>query len=344
MKFYFLTLWLIGFSIFNAHAFAQMIELKSKTDEKPPVIVIKSPYDYERNISLKVNSGEYKDDREALIALVSKMDIRTPSGLRVLNNLAVNKEHNVVIGYCGGTSEIVKATKLTHGVQLITSFKQITGQFVAPPKSKVAVTNTLGQKLCYDYESVQTAMPKMSFALLLDKSGSMSDEIQNVKVAANAFLSALPVSAQCSVLSFDTNWNSHGAENQNCRLGKFDFSALQGGGQTDIYGVLKERYQSFQHPSFKDHQKAVIVITDGYTMSNAGKDELINLKDDVLTFVYFIGGSKRDDLEGIADHFLSKADDVKSSLSQYFKSLSTAFTSQRVITVKPCPASALGAL
>ncbi len=81
----------------------------------------------------------------------------------------------------------------------------------------------------------------------------------------------------------------------------------------------------------------MIIITDGYTMNDeALKQELLGMKKDILTFVYFIGGNKKDDLEELTDHFISQGGDVEQSLSQYFSVIGQAYNSQKVLSVHSC--------
>ncbi|MBL4623174.1 MAG: hypothetical protein JKY89_12330, partial [Immundisolibacteraceae bacterium] len=82
------------------------------------------------------------------------------------------------------------------------------------------------------------------------------------------------------------------------------------------------------------------ITTDGYTLSDeARKKELIALKNNALTFVYFVGDEKRDDLEGIADHFISRGGNLRSNLSQYFKVLGRGYNAQKVLNVRECSGS-----
>ena len=66
----------------------------------------------------------------------------------------------------------------------------------------------------------------------------------------------------------------------------------------------------------------------------------LNNKNGILTFVYFIGGNHKDDLEGITDHFISQGGNVKQSLSHYFSAIGLAYKSQKVLSVKPCSGGA----
>ncbi|MCU7859115.1 MAG: hypothetical protein KZQ86_04625, partial [Candidatus Thiodiazotropha sp. (ex Lucinoma kastoroae)] len=119
--------------------------------------------------------------------------------------------------------------------------------------------------------------------------------------------------------------------------GGFGFETIEAGGGTDIFTPLKDVYTTLSGSYFRDYQKAVVIITDGYTMNDkALRQELLGLKKDILTFVYFIGGNKKDDLEGLTDHFISQGGDVSKSLSQYFDAIGQAYKSQKVLNVHSC--------
>jgi len=169
----------------------------------------------------------------------------------------------------------------------------------------------------------------------------MASTINKVKAAANGFLNLLPPSAQCSVASFNTTWSYGHTHFQACNSGGFGFENIVASGGTDIYAPLKDAYLTLAKPAFNKHQKAVLILTDGYTLSDeVRKSELLRLRGDVLTLVYFVGGAGRNQLEGITDHFVAEGGDISQSLDQYFQSVSQAYNTQKVLTVQSCMASA----
>ncbi len=322
---------------FGAGAQEPAIKIIDRSAQNSPVIVIKSQFNFEQDISLKLSTDPRFSVSDIMIETISKVGMVDANGIIITSGFDIDLENALVIAYSGGSSEIIQIAQLPDGFQVIGSFKDINGNFVSPPKSSLAVYNTNGEKLCFDYKTVLQSAPKMAFTLLLDRSGSMAVNLDKVKQTATNFLNILPQNALCAVASFDTKSHYAHKNYQACNGGGFGFDKIKSGGGTDIYTPLKEAYQTLSRPYFSAHQKAVIIITDGYTLSDKKrKDELLALKGSALTFVYFIGGDKRDDLEELTDHFIAQGGNVAQSLSQYFSAIGQAYNAQKVLSVKAC--------
>ena len=313
------------------------ISVHSRTENAPVKIIVRSAYDFEQEISFKVKTDPKMSVSDVLIKMISKIGMVDAHGVEIISGFDIDPVHNLVLAFSGGTSEIIKTAKMPGGLQIIGSFKDADGNFVSPPAGALAVYNTHGEKLCFDYETVQQAAPKMGIAILLDRSGSMTGNIESVKNTAQDFLNILPQSAECAVGSFNTSLHYEHTHYQSCSGGRFGFETIEAGGGTDIFVPLKDAYTVLSGEHFQDYQKAVIIITDGYTMNDeALKQELLGMKKDILTFVYFIGGNKKDDLEELTDHFISQGGDVEQSLSQYFTVIGQAYNSQKVLSIRNC--------
>lgn len=313
------------------------ISINSRIDKAQPVIIIRSKHDFEQNISLKMKTNPALSASDVLIRAISKYGMVDAKGIEITSGFDVDAANNLVVAFSGGTSEIIKTSRLQGGFQVIGSFKDRSGNFVSPPINSLAVYNTGGEKLCFEYEAKQAAMPKSAFALLLDRSGSMGINLEAVKQTAEDFLKNLPKNSECAVASFDTSFHYAHKKYQACGGGGFGIKEISVGGGTDIYTPLKDAYQTLSQQYFSMHQKAVIIITDGYTVSDeARKLELLNLKGNILTFVYFIGGNKKDDLEEITDHFIAQGGNVAQSLSKYFGTIGQAYSTQKVLNVRTC--------
>jgi len=323
----------------SALAQEQSIKLIDRSEQATLKIVVSSIYDFEKELSLKFKTDPRMDASDVLIKMVQKFAMTDTKGVQIKSGFDIDMKNNLVVAFSGGTSEIIKTAQTPDGFQIIGSFKDSGGNFISPPPGSLAVYNLRGEKLCFDYHKVSKTEPAMSFALLLDRSGSMSGHIEDVKKTANEFLNILPASAMCAVASFNGSWE-YGHENyQPCSGGGFGFEGIEASGGTDIYAPLKAAYKTLSGPSFNGQQKAVIIISDGYTIANPqAKSELIGLKKDVLTFVYFIGGNKKDELKGLTDHFIARGDNVRASLSQYFTALGRAYNTQKVLSVRSCKA------
>lgn len=321
----------------SAQAQEAAINIVSRTTQNQPIIIIKSPFSFEKDISLKLNTDPNFDASDILIETISKFKMTDAHGLIIQSGFDVDLKNNLVMAFSGGISEIIRTNPLPDGFQVIGSFKDANGNFVSPPVGSLAVYNTRGEKLCFEYDTITKTPPKMAFTLLLDRSGSMVKNLDAVKKTATDFLNILPKTADCAVASFDTTFHYAHKYYQACGGGGFGIQDIKIGGGTDIYTPLKSAYLTLSRPHFSTHQKAVIIITDGYTLSDEQrKQELLSLKGNVLTFVYFIGGHKRDDLEKLTDHFIAQGGDVKQSLAQYFGAIGQAYNTQKVLNIHSC--------
>ena len=219
------------------------------------------------------------------------------------------------------------------------------GRLVQPPASRIAAYRTGGEWLCFDYETIEVAAAPMVFVLWIDRSGSMAGVMEAVKDTARHFLNILPAHAECLVGSFSDD-RSPAAKNGGggqCSPENFDLDAITAGGGTDIYEPLADSYRTLGYASFRDHQKAVIVITDGRittdpAQSSARKSALLAQKRDAPTFVYWLGDREETHLPGLADHFIDNRGDVRAGLMRYFDILGAAYKKQTVLTIKACPA------
>lgn len=317
------------------------ISITSRADNPAPKIVLRSAFDFEKSISLKVRLDPKLLPSDVLIKTVSNIGMTDANGVRIVSGFDVDVENDLVVAFSGGTSEIIRTYSAPGGFEIVTSFKDKNGNFVSPPADKLALYTVGGKRLCFDYKTIAQSTQKIAIALRLDRSGSMATNIEAVKSTAQEFLDILPSSAECGVASFDTEVTYTHEYFQPCNGGGFKLDTIQVGGGTDIYSALKSAYSDLSQSYFDGYQKAVIVITDGYTMSNfLLKQELLKLKKDILTFVYFIGGDKKDDLEELTDHFIAEGGDIRQSLSQYLGALGQAYNAQKVLSVKSCPGSA----
>ena len=313
------------------------INVIDRTAQGNPIIVIHSLFNFEQDISLKLNTDTNFDISDILIKTISKFNMVDTNGIIINSGFDVDIQNNLVLAFSGGTSEIIRTNPLPNGFQVIGSFKDVNGNFVSPPLGSLALYNTHGEKLCFDYETIIQSPPKMAFTILIDKSYSMVDEFSDVKKTASEFLNILPPSALCAVASFDVNWEYTHKGYQYCAAENFGIDAIQIGTATDIYAPLKDAYLKLSQPRFTGYQKAVIIITDGHMVADPiRKQELLSLKGDTHTFVYFIGGKQRAHLEGLTNQFLEQRGNVKHSLLRYFGAIGKAYNSQKVINIRNC--------
>lgn len=319
----------------NCYAQETSISIRSLTQGQYPKIIIRSNYDFEKEISLKVKRDPRYLPSDVLIKMVSEMGMQDAKGVLITSGFDIDLEHDLVLAFSGGSSEIINAQQTSKGLAITASFKDKQGNFVSPPSGSLALYTTGGEKLSFEYTKVTKTPPKMAFVLLLDRSGSMAEVISDVKSSAQDFLKILPASAECAVASFNGTFSYHKNVYQSCNKGDFQLNSIEAGGKTDLYTPLLSAYQSLSQEYFKDYQKAVILITDGQIPPDEVlRMKLISTKKDVLTFVYFLGEKNDQELIGLANAFLTPSSDIKASLDEYFHSLGSAYNFQKVLKVK----------
>ncbi|MCU7858324.1 MAG: hypothetical protein KZQ86_00515, partial [Candidatus Thiodiazotropha sp. (ex Lucinoma kastoroae)] len=171
---------------------AAQISIIDRTQQREPIIIIQSKYNFEQEISLKVKTDPKLSVSDILITTLSKIGMSDVRGVKIKSGFDIDLQNNLVVGYSGGTSEIIKTARSPNGLQVISSFKDRNGNFISPPKDRLAIYSTSGEKLCFSYETAKHTAPKMGIAILLDRSGSMAANISKVKNSAQDFLSVLP--------------------------------------------------------------------------------------------------------------------------------------------------------
>lgn len=313
------------------------IMINARSDQTQPVIILRSPYDFEKAISLKMQTDPALSASDVLIRAISKFGMVDAHGITITAGFDVDVVNNLVVAFSGGSAEIIRAARTSNGFQVIGSFKDRNGNFVSPPMGSLAVYTTGGEKLCFDYEVATQELSKMVFMLLVDRSGSMVSVMDDVKDSAAEFLKSLPPTAMCAVSSFSDGFTYHNERYENCNSGNFKLGDLAAGGGTDLYTPLLRGYQSLAQDDFKDYQKAVIIITDGQIMPSAAlADQVLAAKQGALSFVYFLGEKEEAALVYLSDAFLNSTSDLKNHLDQYFHALSTGYQTQKVLNIHSC--------
>jgi hypothetical protein len=275
--------------ITSAGSFGQeaAISITSRTDNTAPIITLRSRYDFEQSISLKVRTDPKLLPSDVLIRTVSNIGMTDARGIRITSGFDIDLDNDLVVAFSGGTSEIIRTQQTPNGLQIITSFKDSNGNFVSPPADSLAVYTIGGRK--------------------------------------------------CAVASFNSGYSYHNNVYQNCNAGDFKLDSLVAEGGTDLYRPLASAYDSLNQSYFDNHQKAVIVITDGQIgTDDALRQQVEAAKNNTLTFVYFLGLREDRYLTGLADAFLHSTSDISQNLTRYFHSLSAAYRTQKVLSVQEC--------
>lgn len=320
------------------------ITLHSTAQQQPPKIILHSAYDFKREISLKVNPDPVFMPADVLLKTLSRFELFDSNGVRITSGFDVDPASKVVIGFSGGSAEIIKTSSNVGSVSLLASFKDTSGNFISPPQDQVAVYNSQRQKLCFDYKDVRQTQQKMRFILLLDRSASMGGVMDDVKRSANLFLKSLPPSAQCAVASFNHGFTYHNEYFQSCNLGDFKLDGMVAEGGTDLLVPLLRAHESLGRAEFADFQKAVIIITDGQIKQNTVMQQaVLAAKKDTLSFMYFRGKASSEHIKALTDGYIHDPANFKESVGEYFETLSDGYNTQKLIQVKPCTGGAYAA-
>lgn len=329
-------------------ATAESAEFKiiSRTAEKPnATFQIERMHDFEANVSLAVRTDPRLVPSARILEMVASIDIKDGAGISIRRGYAIDAAHDLVLAWSGGTAEITQIQQTPQGLVVAGLFKDHQGRIVSPPTHSLAAYTTAGQRLCFEQTTVSVA-PKlvpMSFVVLIDRSGSMTSVFDEVRSTAYQFLDDLPDQASCAVGTFSDTWSFSGLNQggaKQCRRTAFDLNTISAGGNTNLFGPLEEAYRWLGAPGRDNHQKAVIVITDGRINQQVDKAKAVAaLKRDAVTFVYFLGAQEDKWLKGIADNYLGHKGALQAQLSRYFSIVSAAYRKQVVLQLRQCPAT-----
>lgn len=321
----------------SALADTHAINIRGAAQNPPPIITLHSAYDFKRAVSLKINPDPAFMPADVLLRAISQLQMFDARGVRITSGVDIDPDTKLVIGFSGGSAEIIKARRHAGGMSVLASFKDHSGAFISAPKDQLAVYDHHGNKLCFDYKSVNQTPQKMSFILLLDRSASMAGVMDEVKLSAITFLKSLPPAAQCAVASFNHGFIYHNEYFQSCNTGDFKLDDMIAEGGTDLFVPLLRAHESLGRAAFADHQKAVIVITDGQITQNLPmQNAILAAKKDVLSFMYFRGKASNEHIKSLTDSYIHDPANLKDSLAEYFGTLSDGYNTQKLLEIKPC--------
>ncbi len=227
---------------------AAAIEIVSTVDpaaETAPTL--QRLHDFEAGISLTVRTDPARVDDTRLEELIAELDLRDALGNPAGPGRALSRDDGIVLGYSAGSAEIVRTGSGPGGLEIVGLFRDWTGRIVSPPSSHIALSTLEGTPQCFTAAPIVngTSPVPMLFTLMLDRSGSMDDHIDELRRTAAAFLEDLPDTALCRVISFAGDWSSHArsAAADACDPANFDLSGLRAGGSTDLLPPLLSVYE-----------------------------------------------------------------------------------------------------
>ncbi|MEM7547702.1 MAG: vWA domain-containing protein [Pseudomonadota bacterium] len=329
-----------------APASTQSFSLKREVEPEVSVdLRLQRLVNFEANVRLSVRTDPALVPSARLVQLVESIGMIDDAGLQISRGAYdIDTQRDIVVGYSGGTAEIVKVRDTPAGLQIAALFKDNEGRISEPALGTIAAYRTGGERLCFERAQIDTVeqAPPMVFNLLIDRSGSMAPVMDQVREAAKTFLDDLPDHANCGVASFASQWSVAPRKDwadRSCRASSFELEGLEAGGGTDLFGPLAEFYSWMNRSQFTDHQKAVIIITDGRVNGQLERKAAVEAaKGDVLTLVYFLGASDDAWLQGLADSYIAHRGDLTAQLGRYFEVLSDAWSKQTVLQLKSCAA------
>ena len=289
----------------------------------------------------RLTVGVYEDPRRAstqrVREIIEELDLRSALGAPVVDIL-IHPDTGDFVGIDRGSVDLVGT--LPDG-SVIISARDAQGRFAPVTRDMLVWSRPDGEPVCYDVLAIDDTDAPMSFALLVDRSGSMDAVMADVVDTTNHFLDLLPSNAQCTVVTFADDWTEVTPwPAPHCRDVRLDDS-VQAGGGTDIYGPLAAAYAAYARPAFDGWQTAVIVITDGAITENvddAGptRDRLAAAKDDTRTFVFWLGDHTEEYLAGLADYFIGRQGEVAAYLTDVYGVVGEAYRSQQVLRPRAC--------
>jgi hypothetical protein len=195
-----------------------------------------------------------------------------------------------------------------------------------------------GAPVCFALKDVEEVDTRLLFDILIDRSGSMRAYMPMVQDAVVRFFAHLPANARCRVTSFNEAYRRHTPTYGPCTAEAQGLEQLVGQGNTDIFGALAGVYDD--HHVAGEHQRAVVVVTDGVGQSDLSK-AAVAAKKNAVTFIYWLGDYDERRLTGLADASIYGRDDAEATLDRYFQSINDAVRAQQVIvTGAGCTAAA----
>ncbi len=313
--------------------------------------------DFAGEVLLSVRTDPALVPTARVLEMVSSISMTDDFGAVIEGGYDINVEHDVVLAVSDGSAEIMHISADDEGLVITALIRDVAGNLIDPPQGTLALYRTGGERLCFEEEVVQARgnMPApvpagvvadpnnrlpMNFVILLDRSGSMSDVMEDVKAAAQSFIDDLPDNATCAVGAFADEGGSfepsEGLGVGQCVASNFPMHGVEAGGGTNLFQPLKVTYEWLAEEK-AGQQSAVIIITDGAFNRQTDLAHVVrDLKGDALTFVYFLGGREERYLRSLADSYLTHEGDLADQLPRYFEVLSETYSSQTVLRQMAC--------
>ena len=318
--------------------------------------------DFRGDVLLNIRTDPALVPAPRVLEMVAAIRMVDDFGAVIEGGYDIDAQHDIVLAFSGGSAEITHIARDDQGLIITALIRDEAGNVIDPPQGALALYTTGGEKLCFTEEVINareevvgdvfapgsaSSIP-MTFAVLMDRSGSMAGHMGEMREAASGFIDALPSRAGCLVGAFSEGAASfdpkEGFGYFHCESRFFSMDGLQAGGGTDLFGSLEALYGWMNQDALQDRQRAVIIITDGAVNRNLEREaEVIAAKGDVVTFVYFLGGDEERFLQSLADSYLGHEGALRDELPRFFNVVREVYTSQTVLRQSQCMIAEEGA-
>lgn len=313
------------------------------TPEFDPATTLTRPIESIGEFRERLRVSIYEDPRlaspERLRAMLAELDLRSAQGRPVVD-IIVEPQTGHLIGVDHGSIDYV-GTLPDGGV--IVSTRDDAGAFTRSRSESLVWARPDGTRLCFDTVDIGRTQAAMHFTLLVDRSGSMANVMDQVIATTRRFLTELPPNAQCTLITFAAEWTTltPGGSRPCGQTSVPDH--ISAGGGTNILDPLGEVFTRYNTPPLDQGQRAVIIITDGDDNAHganarAVRDRLIAARSNIRTFVFWLGNRTGTHLDAIADYFLTRQGEVGRYLTEAYGVLGQAYASQQVLRPRACPA------
>ena len=286
--------------------------------------------------SISTNLSVLGDDD--LVRHIRSRPFKTRSGFDV-TDFMLNKKAGLAIGVARQTGAItINATKQTAEEHIfVVSVRNKTGDFAVLGPEDIGVITLKGRPVPFNVKPFKDSGAVAAyFAVVLDRSGSMSGVIDEVVRSAAGFMKGLPANARCQVWSFNTSLVTHSTGFQSCDPNAHALRDIEAGGGTLIYETLLEAYGALS--KFSDGLKAVVLVTDGNGQSELAHRDVLAAKT-APTHVLWLGSYDETRLQRIADTHVYGRRGASALLQRYFDAVKKALRHQYVVVVpKKAPA------
>ena len=300
-------------------------------------IRVMTPEEFERVLTLESIKHNGFQNEEEIAQFLDAYKPQDAKG-RPLLSLTFDDETGRVLGASNAIIVVNSAYENDAGkIALVVSGKDESGNPVKIVDDTLWVGGTDGNQEPVVIDSFENAQAPMIVEVLVDTSGSMNNHIGSVVDAAKNLLDGLPDHMLCGVISFGKKIIDFAEKGYpSCAADNFKLDAIKSGGGTPLFGALKAAYTKLNNPALENHQKSVVVLTDGGPSDEKIKDAVTALQNGTNTIFFWLGNKNNDAeqvVKPLATNFVATDQDAVTKLSDYFDKYREAIAAQAVIVL-----------